>query len=365
MKYKIYLTKKNQYEAVKYYIDIIYEAIHQINENTYCKIIHSDDDIEIGDLLITIEPETLFRIYIKYNILKKYKVNFINWYQGVVPIEAEQIYRDNLKNINKKNIFYKIYSIFRVLYLKYCESFSIKKSILNIFVSKEMEKYYKDKYKRNNIKSIIMPCFNSDIKYESFANYKKYTELTFVYAGNIAPWQCIDKTLLLYQEIEKIFKSAKLYILTFDVKRMNEIIKNYKINNVEIYNVKLEKLNDEISRFKYGFLIRENNVINNVATPVKMNTYLANGVIPIFSSKSIKDFNIIANMTNYKVDFDIDNQNWVNDIINKLENIEMIKIEAENIYKQYNNIFNNYYNKKYYLKLLIDEFMEIEENMRL
>ncbi|HCH8014075.1 TPA: hypothetical protein NJW72_003719, partial [Acinetobacter baumannii] len=114
------------------------------------------------------------------------------------------------------------------------------------------------------------------------------------YAGSLATWQCVDKTLELYSLIERVLPNASLTLLTKEKELAETMINNYKIKNYSIKYVSLENLDTELLKYKYGFLIRENHIVNNVATPTKMNSYLANGIIPIYSS-FIDDFKVNFN----------------------------------------------------------------------
>jgi hypothetical protein len=48
-------------------------------------------------------------------------------------------------------------------------------------------------------------------------------------------------------------------------------------------------LSERIKGIKYGFVLREDCAVNNVATPTKFSNYLANGIIPIYSD-ALRDF---------------------------------------------------------------------------
>lgn len=109
----------------------------------------------------------------------------------------------------------------------------------------------------------------------------KYNNLSFVYAGALYDWQCIEETVLVFKMINEIDPSARLTLLTAKKQKAEELIKKFALVNIKISFVKLENLQNELVKYKYGFLLRKNDPINNVATPTKMNSYLAAGIIPI------------------------------------------------------------------------------------
>lgn len=48
-------------------------------------------------------------------------------------------------------------------------------------------------------------------------------------------------------------------------------------------------MTDTLRDVKFGFVLRDDIAVNNVATPTKLSSYLSAGVIPIYSS-ALKDF---------------------------------------------------------------------------
>ena len=52
------------------------------------------------------------------------------------------------------------------------------------------------------------------------------------------------------------------------------LVEQHRVSNVEIRRVSEGEVDEYIAKCKYGFLIREDNTVNNVATPTKMSTYI-------------------------------------------------------------------------------------------
>lgn len=258
---------------------------------------------------------------------------FVFWAQGVVGAESY------LRN----------HSRLRMKVLDCIEKFALKKSKVCFVVSQTQLKYYENKY---NLflkdKTVVMPCFNTSIKKSSFFYPNKYERNVFCYIGSLAVWQCFEDAIKLYSLIEKNSSlPCFLKVYTKNRKEAENIIIRYNIHNYVVDFLPQEKLDDALADCKYGFLLREDNIVNNVATPTKMSTYLANGVIPIYSN-SLIDFSSLFNGYNFavclsdKVDY-ITVQRHMN-----------IKISVNEIYGFYHKIFETYYNESIYLKRIED-----------
>lgn len=216
-----------------------------------------------------------------YYMLRGYRNNIV-WYQGVVPEEAYMRSR----------------SMLRYIYHSLIEFVTLRGCHLAFLVSAAMLKHYEKKYKMClKGKAVIMPCFNENKIYpDSFGKGNKYKNNTFVYIGSLKAWQCFEKTVYVYREIERRAKvSTKFFVYTGQEGEAKEILDKYQVENYEVSYVNFDKLNEKLKMIKYGFVLREDTTVNNVATPTKLSNYLANGIIPIYSRAihSYDEFNQI------------------------------------------------------------------------
>ena len=148
-------------------------------------------------------------------------------------------------------------------------------------------------------------------------------------------------------EIEKKIPNTVLYIYTRDVKEAQSLILTTNIKSVHVMFVAQEQLYVQLQDKKFGFVIREDCVVNNVSTPTKLSNYLANGIIPIYTD-AIKDFSRIMNEKEYhirlKSEFDL--SGWTNQICNS---ILMHEQDPDKILAEYTEIFNMYYLKQLHI----------------
>ena len=220
------------------------------------------------------------------------------------------------------------------------------------FVSEAMLQHYEKKYKvKVKHKAMIIPCYNKHLQKDTFFTPNRYTKPYFVYAGSLSAWQCFDEMLIIYKKIEEKLPHSKLTILTAEIEKANTALTEKQIQHFEVKYIPLEELEVELSKYKYGFLIRKTNVINYVATPTKMNSYLSVGLIPIFTD-AVGDFNEKIHLEEYELKFsgDINIEKSVQKILEFENNIN---VNPKNYYNFVKSIFDNYYNDDKYIKLIV------------
>ena len=257
--------------------------------------------------------------------------HFIYWYQGVSPEENFQIFKSKWR--------YTVYS--------FIEKISLKVSEYKIGVSSFLFDHFEEKYNllidRKDV--FIMPCFNSELKEESFRYPNKYSKNIFCYAGGIQVWQGFKEILNIYSKIEQSFQDVYLKVYSKDISSAEIMIKEAHINRYSLACVPQDRIESELADCKFGFIIRDNNVINNVATPTKMGTYLANGVIPIFSD-TIKSFQVLSDRYNYLCCVN------ENNVIERINEFMLKDIDIDQMLDEYREIFLGYYNKERFINEL-------------
>lgn len=329
--FKIYYPKS--INATDFYIQIIKKAVENSGEEF--AYIDSFFKVNNNDILITVFSKDFYR---SRHIKAKKK---INWFQGITP--EERLRYDN-RPLTLRWLLYLAHS--------YIEKYTLKHSDFNLFVSESMRNHYAKKYGYKDDNYIIMPCFNSKIEDSAFVN-EKYKRPTYVYSGSADGWQCLPEIIALYKEIrERYTPNAKLIIYSPDRKKVQHLLDNTGVN-AEIKFVKYTQLNEEIKYFKYGFLIRKDVDVNNVATPTKMNSYLANGIIPIFSDV-IGDFKNIFKDLKFSIPLGIQYQG-----LEKLELIEKTNINADDVKEDFQTIFDRYYNEDYYINQIAEKIQAL------
>ncbi|UOY08832.1 hypothetical protein L0P88_09815 [Muricauda sp. SCSIO 64092] len=325
----IFYTRDKQElnEATFLYVTIINESL---NTNRNLPITNKLSDISRGHVVITITSVDFLRVKLRYPFLK-----CMNWFQGVAPEES----------LMKHKQKYKFYLLSLV------EHLTLKFSHFNFFVSQKMYKHYKKKYNYRGNNFYVMPCFNLEI---SKGILKKKKNKTIVYAGSIAPWQKVEFIVKTFGVLKKMDNQFKLVLLTKErSKAMKILVENNLQDVVECKCVGVSELQKELLNYKYGFLLRDNHIVNNVASPTKMNSYMASGLIPIYS-ETIGDFSERFNKMKYCIP--IKESYDEHKIASLICEFDRENIDNSNLYKEFQSFFKEYYNRSYYASAIKNIF---------
>lgn len=325
----LYCDPRSLNDATSFYVGVVEDCLR----NYDCSITRVNKLSEIH------EPDIIFTITSPYYCKAKVRFPFaktIKWFQGVVYEEAQ---------MNRAKWKWP---------LLYISEYSVNNADFVLFVSQKMKEYYSSHfgYKGNNY--VIMPCFN--LLHNDNCNLSKFESPTFVYAGGVSEWQSIDKTLDTYAVIERHISDARLTLLCKEKEYLMEEITKRGINNYEIKYVSLEQLQDELENYKYGFIIREKNWVNEVATPTKMNSYLAAHIIPIFSD-GVNDFEQNINLG----DFTLMAKTPLNpkDIADSVIRFENQEHDYESYLQMIYNVFKKHYNLDKYKQMINEKIKEL------
>lgn len=207
--------------------------------------------------------------------------NFVWDVHGIIPEEIRLSRQSKLKQF--------IYSLL--------ESSVIQNASKIIVVTNAMKKHLCSKYKNVKADFLVYPILpNSiDIK-KGFEDKDTDGRINIIYAGNMQG----------YQNIPMMFKCIKnmldipdvyFYILTGEKVKMIELFKSNGLhcdNNIFIDSVNPSELNKYYKKAHYGFVLRDDVDVNNVACPTKIIEYLAYGITCITLSSKIGDFEMLG-----------------------------------------------------------------------
>lgn len=330
---KIVRSSSTNAEVTDYYLDVIGSIMEACGEKKY------DETIELKqcdkkDIIIAPTAVDFIKIY-----FKGYK-NIIYWMQG---LDSEESFMRNGSKL-------------RCFVLDLITKFSMKNALAIFYVSEEMKKYEENKFHiSTDEKSFIMPCFNVSRTEALQKDESKYKKNIFTYVGSLSKWQCFEETIDFYKQIEKIDSNAELKIFTFAEEEAKKIVASKEIKNCIVTSVSPDKMTEALADVKFGFVLRENDPVNRVATPTKLSSYLSAGVIPIFS-KYVKDFyNRTANF-----EFVVPISDFKpNDKLYKLMTDE---INVDKLVSEYMDLFNSYYNPDFYINRYKEKMSGLLEN---
>jgi len=157
-----------------------------------------------------------------------------------------------------------------------------------VAVTNTMAAYYKKKYKNTkDAQWVVLPIFDTVV-----TNKKKTVgrDKTVVYAGGAQKWQNVD---LMIDTINKSHQHYSYDILTHSPDAFSSVSEE-ALPRVKIESVDSSGVAEHYKNADFGFVLRDDIVVNRVACPTKIIEYLGSGVIPVIKSEYIGDFHSLG-----------------------------------------------------------------------
>lgn len=259
------------------------------------------------------------------------KVKIVVDFHGVLP--EELLY----ENPNMQKSLYNYYE-------KH-ERLSCKIADCIICQSDEMKQHLVSKYNADGNKIAVFKCGvdvkHFDIKSKEEKNTVrkelgiKENDVVFVYAGSMAVWQKIDASLKVFKEYNIHNPNSKFLILTRDIDKLNTILDTPEFCNIKesviVTSVKYEMVPRYLNAADMAFLIRDNVILNAVASPTKLAEYLACG-LPVITSVVAKKW-VKEEMTKNLVftDETIDVNNDIDSVLQNCNPMEIRQYAKDNL----------------------------------
>ncbi|MBB6112435.1 hypothetical protein SAMN05421821_11835 [Mucilaginibacter lappiensis] len=179
---------------------------------------------------------------------------------------------------------------FRAGIYSFLEKIAFKKISLMIFVTESMADYYKKKYPKWHGAYKIFYIVPANLVVDNNTTIENNGKINVIYSGNTQKWQNIE--LMLNVIKNNLSEKINYLILTGEPEVFNEQIKNLNIDatKISIKSVHPNELAQYYEKAHYGFILRDDVVVNRVANPTKLIEYLCYGLIPIVKSAEIGDF---------------------------------------------------------------------------
>lgn len=173
-----------------------------------------------------------------------------------------------------------------VLYEKE-EQLAVNKAGLVIVVTDAMKSYLTQKF-RDSLKADIVsfPMFPT---MPPTLNERPYIDgkPVVVYAGGLHKWQQVSKMIDAMSKTINICHH-RFYCPQPDI--FMSMLPHELKDKIDIQSKSHDELTSLYAECHYGFILRENIIVNNVACPTKLVEYLAMGILPIVDCEDIGDF---------------------------------------------------------------------------
>lgn len=104
--------------------------------------------------------------------------------------------------------------------------------------------------------------------------------IVWCYSGSAKPWQCIEETIIYFNNVLRTLKNSYLMILTPDINAVQKLISTSEIptKQVKICTVRPSEILHYLAAADKGIMFRQPHVINWVSRPTKLLEYQAAGL---------------------------------------------------------------------------------------
>lgn len=227
------------------------------------------------------------------------------------------------------------------------EEVTVKKAECLICVTNKIKEHLQNKYgDKFKAKTIIMPIFDSNLsqydikvpKNKEFVNGKPVV----IYAGGIMKWQKIE---LMQESIHECIDNANYMVFCPNPKEFWATWKYEKPKNLVVGSKRYQDLcRDVYMKAHYGYVLRDDITVNNVACPTKIADYFKYRIVPIISSPKIGDFTDLGMKYITLDDFNAGKLLSINELNKIADNNELVLKEYVNIHekgkKEFIEMFN-------------------------
>ena len=167
------------------------------------------------------------------------------------------------------------------------ERLAVRKSDMVIVVTEAMQNYLRQKYREDLRGQVaIFPMFPNVAPTLASREYVDGKPVV-VYAGGLQKWQQVPKM------IDAITRTVSICAHRFycaDPDAVRAMLPEAAHLQVIIESKTHEELIGLYAECHYGFILREDIVVNHVACPTKLVEYLAMGIIPVVDCENMGDF---------------------------------------------------------------------------
>lgn len=171
------------------------------------------------------------------------------------------------------------------------ERLAVRKAGIVIVVTKAMEHYLRQKFrnalKARSISFPMFPTFAPSIATRPLENGKPIV----VYAGGVHRWQQVPKMI---DAIAKTIERCQHRFYTPATETVKAMLPAELADSVVVESKTHAELMAIYPQCHYGFILREDSIVNKVACPTKLVEYLAMGIVPIVDSEQIGDFKLLG-----------------------------------------------------------------------
>ncbi len=224
---------------------------------------------------------------------------------------------------------------FRAYEFRKIEDYVVRESDFIFCVSRKFKKYLEEIYTINPDKIAVVPSlvdtklffFNPEIRVIKRRELGIEKRMVFVYTGSTVKWQLPEVTVAFFKKIKEMIPEALLLFLTNNISDARRYFDGIDRKDYLLASVPYGEVPHYLNAADIGILLREKNLVNYVASPIKFGEYLCCG-LPVIISSGIGDTEEIIERHGIGRLIDLEDLNIEkNDLIQFLDNINREGIE--------------------------------------
>jgi GT2 family glycosyltransferase len=160
-----------------------------------------------------------------------------------------------------------------------------------VAVTQSMLSHLRGKHSSAQPKMFLLPIFPEIAEQPDAWKRPPAERPVLIYAGGAQKWQCISR---MARAIAQLHATCDFILLTPNVAQVAQELIDAGVPAREargnVNSVSQRQVPSFYRKAHYGFLLRDDSVVNHVACPTKVVEYIAAGVVPILHSENVGDF---------------------------------------------------------------------------
>jgi hypothetical protein len=158
-----------------------------------------------------------------------------------------------------------------------------------ITVSDKMAAFYKTKYAPRG-SFYILPIFSN----QQCSRPRKPnagSKPTIIYSGGTQIWQNVERMV---STISETIHKYTYLVVTPSIEVFESMLEHEVRENMTIVSVPKKEVANYYAQADFGFVLRDDNIVNAVSCPTKIIEYIQNGIVPVVLQPEIGDFNTMG-----------------------------------------------------------------------
>jgi len=215
------------------------------------------------------------------------------------------------------------------------EEYVAKESNLIFCVSQKFKEYLQERYKASQGKIAVVPSlvdsksffFSPEVRARKREELGIEKRIVFIYCGSTVKWQLPEETVAFFKKIKEIIPEAFLLFLANNIPHAKKYFNGIDREDYLLISLPYREVPDYLNAADIGILLREKNLVNRVASPIKFGEYLCCG-LPVITTPGVGDTEEIIGKYGIGRLIDLkDLRIEKEDIIQLLNNVERERIE--------------------------------------